>query len=62
MGEKSFDSRKDHFVGNVDYLIEVLSVMGGETVSLIFSDSGSGCLARNPDEAESLSVVRPVVL
>jgi DNA polymerase-3 subunit beta len=47
---------------NVSYLIDVLSVMKGETVRATFSDAYSACLLEDIDDVESLYVISPMVL
>ncbi len=47
---------------NVSYLIEALSAMEGQQVSLSFRDASSACLLKDPDETESIFVISPMVL
>lgn len=47
---------------NVSYLIDVLSAIKGNTIRMTFSDAGSACLLVDPNEAESLYVISPMVL
>ena len=47
---------------NVTYLLDVLSAMTEEQVSLAFSDPGSSCLLRSPDDETCRYVVMPMRL
>jgi len=47
---------------NVSYLIDVLSVMGGEKVQLTFSDSNSACVLSSPDDINSIYVISAMML
>lgn len=47
---------------NVEYLIDALSVMKGDIVSLAFSDAGSAVLLSDPESIASRYVVSPMML
>ncbi len=47
---------------NVSYLVDVLSVIGGEQVKLSLADANSSALLEEPDSSESAYVVMPMRL
>ncbi|MBN48878.1 MAG: DNA polymerase III subunit beta [Spongiibacteraceae bacterium] len=47
---------------NVSYLVDVLSVIGGDTVKLSLADANSSALLEEPDSSESAYVVMPMRL
>jgi DNA polymerase-3 subunit beta len=47
---------------NVNFLIEALSVMSGETLVIRLSDATSPCLINDPDDAQSQYVISPMVV
>ncbi len=47
---------------NVSYLVDVLSVIGGENVKLSLADANSSALLEEPDSSESAYVVMPMRL
>ena len=47
---------------NVEYLIDALSVMKGDIVSLAFSDADAAVLLSDPDCIASRYVVSPMIL
>ena len=47
---------------NVEYLIDALSVMKGDSVTMAFSDAGSAVLLTDPDDLITRYVVSPMML
>jgi DNA polymerase III subunit beta len=47
---------------NVNFLIEALSVMSGETLVIRLSDATSPCLINDPDDKQSQYVISPMVV
>jgi len=47
---------------NVEYLIDALSVMKGDRISMAFADAGSAVLLTDPDDGDSRYVVSPMML
>ena len=47
---------------NVGYLLDALSTMSGEQVSVAFSNANSACVLTDPQDADTLYVVSPMML